>query len=104
MDSKIIETATLVILHSGNARALVSKALEAAYDGDLSEAQKKIKKAEEEISTAHKVQTEVIQSEARGQGLEFSLLMTHAQDSLMVTMSEINMAKQMLKLYKKLYS
>lgn len=104
MDSKIIETATLVILHSGNARALVSKALEAAYNEDLNEAQKKIKKAEEEISTAHKVQTEVIQSEARGQGLEFSLLMTHAQDSLMVTMSEINMAKQMLKLYKKLYS
>ncbi len=104
MDSKIIETATLVILHSGNARALVSKALEAAYNEDLNEAQKKIKKAEEEISTAHKVQTEVIQSEARGQGLEFSLLMTHAQDSLMVTMSEINMAKQMLKMYKKLYS
>ncbi len=104
MDSKIIETATLVILHSGNARALVSKALEAAYDGDLNEAQKKIKKAEEEIGTAHRVQTEVIQSEARGQGLEFSLLMTHAQDSLMVTMSEINMAKQMLKLYNKLYS
>jgi hypothetical protein len=39
----------------------------------------------------------------RGQVLEFSLLMTHAQDSLMVTLSEINMAK-MLKLYKKLYS
>lgn len=104
MDSKIIETATLVILHSGNARALVSKALEAAYDNDLDEAYKKIKKAQEEISTAHQVQTEVIQSEARGQGLEFSLLMTHAQDSLMVTMSEINMAKQMLKLYEKLYS
>ncbi len=104
MDSKIIETATLVILHSGNARALVCKALEAAYNEDLDEAQKKIKKAEEEIGAAHRVQTEVIQSEARGQGLEFSLLMTHAQDSLMVTMSEINMAKQILKLYEKLYS
>ena len=73
-------------------------------DADKKKLEDQIKKAQEEISTAHQVQTEVIQSEARGQGLEFSLLMTHAQDSLMVTMSEINMAKQMLKLYQKLYS
>ncbi len=100
-DSKTIEIATKVILFAGNARDLVAKALNAAYDDDFVAAKNFIAKAEEEVRSAHRIQTEIIQSEARGESVNLSLLLTHAQDTLMVSLSEINMAKQMLRMYQK---
>lgn len=101
-DSKTIEIATKVILFAGNARDLISKALNAAYEDDFDTARDFIAKAEDEIRSAHRIQTEIIQSEARGETVDLSLLLTHAQDTLMVSLSEINMAKQMLRLYQKI--
>ncbi len=100
-DTKTIEIATKVILFAGSARDLVSKALNAAYEGNFEEVKKLISKAEDEVRSAHRIQTEIIQSEARGESVNLSLLLTHAQDTLMVALSEINMAKQMIRLYKK---
>lgn len=100
-DAKTIEIATKVILFAGNARDLVAKALNAAYEENFEEAKNFIIKAEDEVRSAHRIQTEIIQSEARGETVELSLLLTHAQDTLMVALSEINMAKQMLRMYQK---
>lgn len=100
--TKMMEIALQVILYAGNARDLVSKALNAAHDEDFTFAKELIENAENEARKAHQIQTGVVQSEANGKQSEFSLLLTHAQDTLMVSLSEINMAKQLIKMYRKI--
>jgi len=102
LDEKTVQIATTVIIHAGNARGLVNQALRAADAGDLAAGAAQIGAAEEELRAAHRIQMEMIQSEARGETMAFSILLVHAQDTLMVAMSEVNMAKHMLDLYKKL--
>jgi len=69
---------------------------------DFQAADAKIVQAQEEISSAHNVQTEVIQAEARGDKVQVTLLLTHAQDTLMIAMSELQMARHMADILKKL--
>ncbi len=99
LDATTVQVATQVIIHAGNARTLVQQALDCAHDGEFDLADEKLKRAREEIRAAHTTQTEMIQAEARGESLPYSLLLTHAQDTLMIAMSEAQMAKHMLKLY-----
>jgi cellobiose-specific phosphotransferase system component IIA len=101
--TEMMEIALQVILFAGNARDLVSKALSAAYDENFTEAKNLLSEAEDEARKAHRIQTEIVQSEANGAEIEFSFLVTHAQDTLMVSLSEINIAKQLLKMYQKIY-
>jgi cellobiose PTS system EIIA component len=102
IDTKIVETATKVIIHSGNARALANKALDIVETSSIDDPQieELLQKADAEIISAHKTQTEIIQREARGESVQFSMLMTHAQDSLMTAMTELNIIRRMLKLIK----
>ncbi len=102
MEEKVIQIATMVIIHAGNAKARVQKALKAAESGDLAAAERELESAGEEIQAAHRTQTEIIQAEARGESLGLSLLLTHAQDTLMTAMSEVNMATHMLTLYRRI--
>jgi len=53
------------------------------------------------LRSAHHIQTEIIQAEAGGEEIENSLLLNHAQDTLMAAMSELNLAKQMIRMYQK---
>lgn len=99
--SKIIEIATKVIIHAGNARNTIIHALNAAYEDDFAAAGGLIDQAETELRSAHHIQTEIIQAEAGGEEIENSLLLNHAQDTLMAAMSELNLAKQMIRMYQK---
>lgn len=45
------------------------------------------------------MQTDAIQNETRGEKSEYSLLFAHAQDTLMTIYSEINIAKQLIKIF-----
>lgn len=94
--------ATMVIIHAGNARSLVKEAIQAMDRDDEALAHSKLNQANAEIRSAHKTQTELIQSEARGEPLLITMLLTHAQDSLMVAMSEVNMANHIIKLFKRI--
>ncbi len=98
LDVTTVQVATKVIIHAGNARALLVDALQAAEDGDLGTAKEKLDQANTEIQAAHQTQTDIIQAEARGDKLQLSLLLTHAQDSLMVAMSEIHMGRYIIRL------
>ncbi len=97
----MVEIATNVIVFAGNARNLVMKALNAAYEEDFESAREFMDQAENELRSAHRTQTGVIQSEARGEKLEMSLLMNHAQDTLMAAMTELNLAKQLVRMIQK---
>ena len=59
-----------------------------------------MKKADKEIAEAHRIQTDAIQGEAKREKMEYSVLFTHAQDTLMTIYSEINLANQIIKIAK----
>lgn len=99
MSEQTMQAAMQIILHAGDARLLCKQALNAITIADFDDAKVKIKEAQGEITKAHKVQTDAIQGETRGEETEYSLLFAHAQDTLMTIYSEINIAKQMIKIF-----
>ena len=103
MDQNTIRVTTKVIIHAGNARQLIGDALKSAETGNFDRADSLLAEAETEINSAHRTQTEVIQSEARGEECPISLLLTHAQDTLMSAMSELHLSQHFLSLYRILY-
>ncbi len=100
MSEETIQSAMAIILHAGDARVACKEALDAIAVADLDTAEEKMKVAHEEITEAHKVQTDAIQAETRGESSEYSLLFAHAQDTLMTIYSEINIAKQLIKIFR----
>lgn len=86
-----------LIVYSGNARSLAYEAFDLALAGDHAGAAAKLKEAGEEIGRAHAQQTELIQSEAAGNGVPPNLLLIHSQDHLMTAMAEINLIERLLR-------
>lgn len=100
MKESTVEAAMSIILNAGDARVDCKQALDAISEGDFVKAEEKLKESSKKITIAHKAQTDAIQGETRGEKSEYSLLFAHAQDTLMTIYSEINIAKQMLKIFK----
>lgn len=100
MSEAVVQSAMSIILNAGDARVACKEALDAIAEADYVTAEAKLKIAHEKITVAHKVQTDAIQGETRGEDSEYSLLFAHAQDTLMTIYSEINIAKQLLKIFK----
>ena len=99
-EDKMVEAAMAVIVSAGEARDFCKEALQSARNGNIEEAEAKLAEANASITQAHNGQTEVIQAEMRGEETKISLLFIHAQDTIMTITSEINMAKEMLEMYK----
>ena len=89
-----------IISTGGTAKELAYEALAAAENGDFEEAEKLLKEADEALNQAHKVQTDIIQAEARGENTEVSVLFVHAQDHLMTAIEARNLIEKMIKMYK----
>ena len=92
-----------IILHAGNARTYVMEALECCVNDKSDESKHLFNEAKSEITLAHQVQTEVIQTMIDKHN-EYSVLFSHAQDTLMSIMTEINLAEKMMLMYDKLSS
>lgn len=91
-----------VILHAGNARDYVFQSVNRASNGNFDGANELMEKANDEIATAHKAQTNTLQKEAEGVDIPYSPLFGHAQDTLMTVKSEMNIMREIIKIYKKL--
>lgn len=91
-----------IIVHSGNARGLAYEALTAAEEYDFDQATELMKQAQEELRLAHHTQTELIQAELNGTPADKTLLMIHAQDHLMTSMSEQKLIEHMIRILQKL--
>lgn len=98
-DSYLTKVAMQIILHAGNARNYAEKALEKTKKGELDESKDLLEKSDNEILEAHRSQTKIIQDEASGKSYDSSLLFNHAQDTLMTSMSEIRIMKQLIEMY-----
>ena len=89
-----------IISTGGTAKGLAYEALKAAENGDFEEADRLLKEADECLNQAHKVQTDIIQAEARGEHTKVSVLFVHAQDHLMTAIEARNLIEQMIRMYK----
>ena len=98
------QTIVQIILYAGNAKSTAFEAIQAAKDNDIEEANRLIEKASEELTSAHRVQTQLIQSEIRGEKVEMSLLLIHAQDHLMNAITFKDLAGEFIALYERVNS
>ena len=87
------------ISNSGVARTKAFEALSKARKGEFNEAKSLLKEAEESSLLAHKAQTELLQAEANGEKLDYSIIMVHAQDHLMTSMLAKELIEEMVKMY-----
>jgi len=99
---KIAMIAMQIVIHAGDARNLIMEALDEISEFKFAEAEIKLKEAQEKIREAHIYQTEVIQAEASGKVFSYSLLFSHAQDTVMTICTELNMAKKLCGMFKQL--
>jgi cellobiose-specific phosphotransferase system component IIA len=90
------QVAMQIILHAGDARALLRTTYESLAAQDFVKAQEVLAAAKADITKAHKAQTELIQAEARGERHAPTLLFNHAQDTLMTINSEWVTASNLL--------
>lgn len=92
MEEQIFE----IIVHSGVARSKIYEALEKARNKEsANEVQRLLDEAKTEIVLAHNVQTKLITDEMNGD-TNITLLLIHAQDQFMTTMSEQSLIEQMI--------
>lgn len=89
-----------IILHSGDARSLVHEGFKLMREGKFTEAEKKMEDANTKLLEAHKCQTSLLQSYASGEEIVMEVIMVHAQDHLMTTMTLREMALEFLEMYK----
>lgn len=86
-----------IILHSGDARLKINHALTKAAEGNYSDCEQLLEEANANLVKAHEIHTAILQKIAAEDMKEtYSILFTHAQDTLMTIYSEYNLAKQII--------
>lgn len=90
-----------IIINAGDARAFIADALDNVGDFDYKAARENMTKANDKLIVAHRLQTKKLQAEAKGDPIQYSVLFTHAQDTLMTIMSEYNLVKHLITVFEK---
>lgn len=96
------QTLFQLILHAGSARSFAKEAAGFAEEGHWDEAEKAMQQANEEQTQAHKVNTSIITRAARGEQIDFSVLLLHALDLLMLAWSEIDNTESFIRMSKRI--
>ena len=87
-----------IIINAGDCKNHAYMALGKVNEGKYDEADEEMKLANEALSKAHDSQTEMLQKEAAGEKIDFSILFVHAQDHLMTAFTEKNLIEQIMEL------
>lgn len=90
-----------IVAYAGEARSKFLEALKAAQAGDYDKADELIAAGGECLNRAHNAQTGLIQKEAAGEDLAFSVTLIHGQDHLMTTILLQDLMKHLIELYKR---
>ena len=90
-----------IILSSGNARSVIHEAFAAMREGDYDKAEELLEAANADMLEAHHSQSGLLQEYASGTEVKVEIIMVHAQDHLMTTMTLREVALEMLALYRK---
>lgn len=90
-----------IVAFAGDARSRLMEALAAAQKGDYAKAEELVEAANACIVEAHHAQTSLLQKEAAGEDLPYSVTLMHGQDHLMTTILLQDLMKHMIELYKR---
>ncbi len=93
-----------LIVNSGDAKSKAIEAIDSAKSGDFGGADALLKEAGEALSKAHGYQTDIIQEEAGGNVPQMTILMAHAQDHLMNAITVLDLSREFVDLYKKIFT
>jgi len=89
-----------IISAVGTAKSMYIEAIQAAKKGNFDEADKLIEDGANTFLDGHRAHAALIQKEASGEKLEFSLILMHAEDQLMNAETVKIMAQEIIELYR----
>lgn len=101
MDEQNMQVVMGLIMHGGNAKGKAIEAIRAAKEFDFQLAEAKLEEANEEVNLAHRSQTNLLSQEASGDKVDVSMLLIHGQDHLMNAITTIDLAKEIVSVYRK---
>ena len=100
--SELEEVIMGLIINAGQARSLAYTGLKKAKVGDFNAAKALMADSLDALNLAHKVQTQLIESD-QGEGkIKVSLVMVHAQDHLMNAMLARELVAELIELHERL--
>ena len=99
MNDEQLQVVMGLIMNAGNAKGEAIAALAAAKENHFSEAESRMKAANDALVEAHNTQTSLLTAEASGNNSEVTLLMVHSQDHLMTSIAFCDLAKEVIGLY-----
>jgi PTS system cellobiose-specific IIA component len=102
MKEKMQETAFQIIAAVGTAKSSYVEAMYLAREKEYDKAMEKIKEGDEIFNTAHHYHFELVQLEANGETLPFSIIFMHAEDQLLSTETIKLMAEEIIFLRKEI--
>lgn len=91
-----------LIINAGQARSLAYTALKKAKEGDFVTAKSLMAQSHSSLNEAHKVQTQLIESDMGEGRIKVSLVLVHAQDHLMNAMLARELITELIELHEKL--
>jgi len=101
MDSALEMTCLQIITNTGSAKSSYIEAIQSARAGLFEDAEKKMEEGEESFLLAHSVHGDLIQKDASGEAVPFSLILMHAEDQMAATEMAKVMAREFITLYRK---
>ena len=90
-----------IVAYAGDARSKMLEALKAAQLKDFAKAEALVEEATECLNEAHKAQTSLLQKEAQGDDIAYSITMMHGQDHLMTSILLQDLMKHLIELYRR---
>lgn len=90
-----------IVAYAGEARSKLLEALKAAQKQDFIKAEALVESANTCILEAHRAQTSLLQKEATGEELAFSLTLMHGEDHLMTTLLLKDLMSHLIEFYKR---
>lgn len=100
LENNNLETIIMTIIsNAGTAKSLAIEALRNVKEDNKDLAEENIKEARELLNLAHKSQTQLLYAEAAGDGVDVSLLLVHAQDHLMTSITTVDIVSELIDFY-----
>ncbi|HHY36048.1 MAG TPA: PTS lactose/cellobiose transporter subunit IIA [Firmicutes bacterium] len=98
MNQEMERTIFAIIAQAGEARAQAYSALDSLRRKDFAEARRSIEQARSILGDIHKTHADLVMREARGEDLNISLLLIHAEDILMAASSETALVERIIEI------
>ncbi|ATH92301.1 PTS lactose/cellobiose transporter subunit IIA [Bacillus glycinifermentans] len=89
-----------LILHSGNARSKIIQSLREYREGSIEKAEELLVQAGDDLQQSHDIHFQMVQKEAGGEKQDVSLLLLHAEDHFMSTLSMKELVYELLEIFK----